>query len=215
MTTETRSSNRGRSRSCSEAGAYRYRVLLAPVSSSSRSRSQPSALWAITGSPNTSRRVSAVPYTLPMVFSGRLVQAAQASRAWELPISIRAWATSSTSWTSTHLATSAMLRPVAADVGGVGEHAADAPCIAVGGAVGQGGPAGAGDAGEAEGVVDPDGAEAGPVGAGGPQHIRLDGGGDQVALPLQDGWDDQPVGLERPWWAEGQDRVALLDGQIQ
>ena len=51
ITTETSSSNRGRRRSCSEAGAYRYRVLLAPVSNSSMSRSQPSALWAMTGSP--------------------------------------------------------------------------------------------------------------------------------------------------------------------
>ncbi len=53
------------------------------------------------------------------------------------------------------------------------------------------------------------------MGAGGPEHVRLDGGGDQVALPLQDGRDDQAVGLERPGRAEGQDRVALLDGQVQ
>src|SRR5215211_2300806 len=46
-----------------------------------------------------------------MVLSGRLVQAAQASRACWLPISINAW---STSWTSTHRATSAMERPVPA-----------------------------------------------------------------------------------------------------
>jgi hypothetical protein len=53
------------------------------------------------------------------------------------------------------------------------------------------------------------------MGASRPEHIRLDRGGDQVALPFQDGRDDQPVGLERPWWAEGQHGVALLDGQIQ
>ena len=53
------------------------------------------------------------------------------------------------------------------------------------------------------------------MGAGGPQHVGFDGGGDQVALPLQDGRDDQAVGLERPRWAEGQHRVALLHGQVQ
>jgi hypothetical protein len=53
------------------------------------------------------------------------------------------------------------------------------------------------------------------VGAGGPQHIRFDGGGDEVALPFQDGRDDQPVGLEGAGWAEGEDRVALLHGQIE
>jgi hypothetical protein len=104
---------------------------------------------------------------------------------------------------------------VAADVGGVGEHAADAAGVGVGGAVGEGGPAGAGDAGQAEGVVDPDGAEVGPVGAGGSEDVGFDGGGDQVALPLQDGRDDQPVGLERPGWPKGQDRVALLHGQVE
>src|SRR5829696_4327218 len=124
-----------------------------------------------------------------MVLSGRLVQAAQASRACWLPISIRAWATSSTSWTSTHLATSAMLRPgagggeqqdrqelgpeqlpvvgivglVALDIGGLSQHPADPAGVGVGVAVGERGPAGPGDAGEAEGVVDPDGPEAGPM----------------------------------------------------
>jgi hypothetical protein len=53
------------------------------------------------------------------------------------------------------------------------------------------------------------------VGAGGPEHVGFDGGGDQIPLPLQDGRDDQPVGLERPGRPEGQDRVALLDGQVQ
>ena len=53
------------------------------------------------------------------------------------------------------------------------------------------------------------------MGAGGPQDVGFDGGGDQVALPFQDGRDDEAVGLERPRWAEGQDRVALLDGQVQ
>src|SRR5215211_7053818 len=134
------------------------------------SRSQPSALWAMTGSPNTSKRVSAVPYTLPRVFSGRLVQAAQASRACWLPISINAVATSSTSWTSTQRATSAMLRPVPAaannrtdsslgaqelpvvgviglvalHISGLGQHAADPPGVGVAVAVGEGGPSGAG-----------------------------------------------------------------------
>ena len=51
--------------------------------------------------------------------------------------------------------------------------------------------------------------------AGGPQHIGFDGGGDQVALPLENRGDDQAVGLEGAGWAEGQDRVALFDGQIQ
>ena len=107
-----------------------------------------------------------------------------------------------------------VLGAVAADVGGVGEHAADAAGVAVGAAVGQWGPSGPGDAGEAEGVVDPDGPQAGAVGAGGPQDIRLDGGRDQVALPLQDRRDDEAVGLEGSRWPEGQDRVALLDGQV-
>jgi hypothetical protein len=81
--------------------------------------------------------------------------------------------------------------------------------------VGKWGPAGAGDAGEAEGVVDPDGPEVGPVGAGGPQDVRLNEGGDKVALPFQDGRDDQPVGLERPRRPKGEHRVALLHGQVQ
>ena len=104
---------------------------------------------------------------------------------------------------------------MAVDVGGLGQHAADPAGVGVGVAVGQRGPPGPRDAGQAEGVVDPDGPEAGPVGAGGPQDVGFDGGGDQVALPLQDGRDDQPVGLERSGWAEGEDRVALLDGQVQ
>jgi hypothetical protein len=53
------------------------------------------------------------------------------------------------------------------------------------------------------------------VGAGGAEDVGFDGGGDQVALPFEDGRDDQPVGLERAWWPKGQHRVALLDGQIQ
>jgi hypothetical protein len=53
------------------------------------------------------------------------------------------------------------------------------------------------------------------VGAGGAEDVGFDGGRDQVALPLQDGRDDQPVGLEGAGWAEGQDRVALLHGQVQ
>ena len=53
------------------------------------------------------------------------------------------------------------------------------------------------------------------MGAGGPQHVGFDGGGDEVALPFQDGRDDQAVGLERAWWSEGEHRVALLDGQVQ
>jgi hypothetical protein len=44
---------------------------------------------------------------------------------------------------------------VAVDVGGVGEHAADPPCVGVGVAGGERRPAGARDAAEAEGVVDP------------------------------------------------------------
>jgi hypothetical protein len=51
--------------------------------------------------------------------------------------------------------------------------------------------------------------------AGGAEDVGFDGGGDQVAVPLQDGWDDRPVGLEGSRWAEGQDRVALLDGQVE
>ncbi len=104
---------------------------------------------------------------------------------------------------------------MALDVGGVGEHAADPSGVGVSGAVGERGPSGARDAAQPEGVVDPDGAEVGPVGAGGPQDVGLDGGGDQVALPLEDGRDDQPVGLERSRRSEGQDRVALLDRQVQ
>jgi hypothetical protein len=41
------------------------------------------------------------------------------------------------------------------------------------------------------------------------------GGGDQVALPFQDGRDDQPVGLEGAGWAEGQDGVALFDCEVE
>jgi hypothetical protein len=43
--------------------------------------------------------------------------------------------------------------------------------------------------------------------------VGFDGGGDQVALPFQDGRDDQAVGLEGSGWAEGQHRMALLHGQ--
>src|SRR4029450_9257489 len=57
-----------------------------------------------------------------MGLSGRLVQAAQASRAWGLPISINAWATSPTSWMSTQRATAAMERGGA----GGGERGGDA-----------------------------------------------------------------------------------------
>ena len=53
------------------------------------------------------------------------------------------------------------------------------------------------------------------MGAGGPQDIGFDGGGDQVALPLENRGDHEAVGLERPWRPERQDRVALLDGQIE
>jgi hypothetical protein len=53
------------------------------------------------------------------------------------------------------------------------------------------------------------------VGAGGSQDVGFDGGGDQVALPFQDGRDHQAVGLERSRRAEGEHRVALLDGQVQ
>jgi hypothetical protein len=108
-----------------------------------------------------------------------------------------------------------VLGAVAANVGGVGQHAADPSGVAVGAAVGQRRPPSSWYAAEAEGVVDPDGPEAGAVGAGGPQHVGFDGGGDQVALPLQDGRDHKPVGLERARWAEGQHRVALLDGQVE
>ena len=51
--------------------------------------------------------------------------------------------------------------------------------------------------------------------AGGPEDVRLDGGGDQVALPLENRGDNQAVGLEGAWWSEGQYRVALLDGQVE
>jgi hypothetical protein len=108
-----------------------------------------------------------------------------------------------------------VLGPMAADVGGVGQHAADPPCVGIGLAVGQGGPAGAGDAGEAEGVVDPDGPQAGPMGAGGPQDVGLDGGRDQIPLPLEDRGNDEAVGFERPRWSEGEHRVALLHGQVE
>ena len=53
------------------------------------------------------------------------------------------------------------------------------------------------------------------MGAGGPEDVGSDGGGDQVALPFQDGGDDQAVGLEGAGWAEGQDGVALFDGQVE
>jgi len=101
---------------------------------------------------------------------------------------------------------------VALDVGGLGQHAADASGVGVAGAVGQRRPPRPRDTRQAEGVVDPDGAQVRPVGAGGPEDVGFDGGGDQVALPFQDGRDDQPVGLEGAWWAEGEDRVALFDG---
>src|SRR6266536_392891 len=76
MMVATSSSNSGRNRPCSLAGAYRYKVL-APERSASTSRSQPSADSAMTGSANTSSSVSAVPYTLPRVLSGRARQADQ------------------------------------------------------------------------------------------------------------------------------------------
>ena len=53
------------------------------------------------------------------------------------------------------------------------------------------------------------------MGAGGSQDVGLDGGGDQVALPLENRGDHEAVGLERPWRAEGQHRVALFDGQVE
>jgi hypothetical protein len=53
------------------------------------------------------------------------------------------------------------------------------------------------------------------VGAGGPQHIRLDRRRHKVALPLEDRGDHEAVGLEGAGWAEGQDGVALFDGQVQ
>src|SRR4029450_6654560 len=104
-----------------------------------------------------------------MVLSGRLVQAAQASRACWLPISISAVATSSTSWTSTkggrsawelpgrraakggastrwggsqHVPVGGVLGLVSLYRVGVGEHAADAAGVGVGGAVSERGPAG-------------------------------------------------------------------------
>src|SRR4029453_2739928 len=95
------------------------------------------------------------------------------------------------------------------------EQSGDAAGVGVGGAVSERGPAGSWDAGEAEGVVDPDGPEVGPVGAGGPQDVGFDGGRDQVALPLQDRGNYESVGLEGPRWAEGEHRVALLHGQVQ
>src|SRR6266487_391305 len=76
MMVETSSSNSGRRRPCSLAGAYRYSVF-GPDRRLSTSRSQPSALAAMTGSANTSSSVSAVPYTLPRVLSGRARQADQ------------------------------------------------------------------------------------------------------------------------------------------
>jgi hypothetical protein len=108
-----------------------------------------------------------------------------------------------------------VLGPVAADIGGVGEHAADPSGVGIGAAVGQRRPSCARHPAQAEGVVDPDGPQVGPVGAGGPQDVGFDGGGDQVALPLEDGRDDQAVGLERPWRAEGQHRVVTLHGQVK
>src|SRR4029453_10146283 len=101
------------------------------------------------------------------------------------------------------------------DVGGLGQHAADAASVGVGLAIRERGPPRPRHPTQSEGVVDPDGAEVGAVGAGGAEDVGFDGGGDQVALPFQDGRDDEAVGFEGAGWSEGQDRVALFDGQVQ
>jgi hypothetical protein len=108
-----------------------------------------------------------------------------------------------------------VLGPMAADVGRVGQHPPDPSGVGVAAAILKRRPARPRHPAQPEGVVDPDGPEVGPVGAGGAEDVGFDGGGDQIPLPLQDGRDDQPVGLEGAGWAEGQHRVALFDGQVE
>jgi hypothetical protein len=86
-----------------------------------------------------------------------------------------------------------VLGPMAADVGRISEHAADPSGVAVAGAVGQGGPPGSRHAAQAEGVVDPDGPEAGSVGACGPENVGL------IDVVTKFPCHSKMAGMTRPW----------------